>query len=90
MHGGRNFQRGDIWGDGDGGNPAHMTADWKIAESDELTVKPERKLTEDEAEEECVAVAGGHMTEGKPLILLQVNCRSICNKILEFWNLIDT
>jgi hypothetical protein len=22
--------------------------------------------------------------------LLQVNCRSICNKILEFWNLIDT
>ena len=23
-------------------------------------------------------------------VLLQVNCRSICNKILEFWNLIDT
>jgi len=21
MHGGRNFQRGGIWGDGDGGNP---------------------------------------------------------------------
>jgi hypothetical protein len=30
------------------------------------------------------------MTEGKPLVLLQVNSRSICNKILEFWNLIDT
>jgi len=30
------------------------------------------------------------MIESKPLVLLQVNCRSICNKILEFWNLIDT
>jgi hypothetical protein len=27
---------------------------------------------------------------GKSLVLLQVNCRSICNKMLEFWNLIDT
>ena len=35
-------------------------------------------------------VASGHRTEGKPLILLQVNCRSICNKILEFCNAIDT
>jgi len=24
------------------------------------------------------------------MVLVQVNCRSICNKILEFWNLIDT
>jgi hypothetical protein len=31
-----------------------------------------------------------HIFEGKLLVLLQVNCRSICNKILEFWNLIDT
>jgi hypothetical protein len=28
--------------------------------------------------------------EGKPLVLLQVNCRIILNKILEFWNLVDT
>jgi hypothetical protein len=27
--------------------------------------------------------------QGKPLVLLQVNCRRILNKILEFWNLID-
>jgi len=32
----------------------------------------------------------GHIPESKPLVLLQVNCRNICNKILEFWNLIDT
>ena len=29
-------------------------------------------------------------TEGKLLVLLQVNCRSIYNKILDLWNLIDT
>jgi hypothetical protein len=69
---------------------AHMTAAWKMAVCDEPTSKPERRKPEDEAEEECVAVARGHRTEGKPLALLQVNCRSICNKILEFWNLIGT
>jgi hypothetical protein len=69
---------------------AHMTAAWKMAVSDEPTAKPERRETEDEAEEEFAAVAGGHRTEGKALALLQVNCRSICNKILEFFNLIDT
>ena len=34
--------------------------------------------------------AGSQQIEGKPLVLLQVNCRSILNKILEFWNLVDT
>jgi len=68
---------------------ADMTAGWKMAESDEPTTKPERRETEDKAEEECVAATLGHIPEGKPLVLLQVNCRSICNKILEFWNLID-
>jgi len=32
----------------------------------------------------------GHISVGKPLVLLQVNFRGICNKILEFWNLTDT
>jgi len=27
---------------------------------------------------------------GKSLVLLQLNCRSIYNKALEFWNLVDT
>ena len=31
-----------------------------------------------------------HKNEGKSLVLLQVNCRSIYNKALEFWNLVDT
>jgi len=55
-----------------------------------LTTKPEMRETADKAEEEYVAPMVGHMSEGKPLVLLQVNCRSICNKILQFWNLIDT
>jgi hypothetical protein len=29
-------------------------------------------------------------SQGKSLVMLQVNCRSICNKLLEFWNLIET
>ena len=29
-------------------------------------------------------------TEGKLLVFFQVNCRSICNKTLDLWNLIDT
>jgi len=31
-----------------------------------------------------------HISEGKPLVLLQLNCRNICNIISEIWNLIDT
>jgi hypothetical protein len=69
---------------------AHVNAGWKNAESDESTVKPERRETEDAAEEECGAAAEGHTSESKPLVLLQVNCRIISNKILEFWNLTDT
>jgi len=30
-----------------------------------------------------------HVNESKSLVLLQVNCRSIYNKALEFWNLVD-
>ena len=37
---------------------AHMTAAWKIPKSDEPTAEPERRETENEAEEECVVVAG--------------------------------
>ena len=61
-----------------------------MAESDDPTTKPERSETEEKAEEECVAATVEHISGGTPLVLLQVNCRSICNKILEFWSLIDT
>jgi len=74
----------------EGSTQKHMTAGWKMAESDEPITKPERRETEDKAEEESMAARVGHISGSKPLVLLQVNCRSICNKILEFWNLIHT
>jgi hypothetical protein len=40
--------------------------------------------------EECSAARVAPIMEGKRLVLLQVNCRSIYNKTLDFWNLIDT
>ena len=62
-----------------------------ISVSTEIDVGPMFKSTaQASAEEECVAATVGHISEVKPLVLLQVNCTSICNKILEFWNLIDT
>jgi len=35
-------------------------------------------------------MVSAHRNQGKSLVLLQVNCRSIYNKALEFWNLVDT
>jgi hypothetical protein len=35
-------------------------------------------------------MAQKYKNEVKSLALLQVNCRSIYNKALEFWNLVDT
>jgi hypothetical protein len=69
---------------------AHVKARWENAIRDVSTAKPERRKTEDAAQDESGAAAEGHTSECKPLVLLQVNCVGICNKILEFWNLIDT
>jgi hypothetical protein len=49
-----------------------------------------KRETEDETKEECLATTVAPMIEGKPLVLLLVNCRSIYNKTLNFWNLIDS
>jgi hypothetical protein len=40
--------------------------------------------------DECETTGAAQKIEGNSLVLLQVNCRSILNKSLEFWNLIDT
>jgi len=40
--------------------------------------------------DEIQTMVSAHKNEGKPLVLLQVNCRSVYNKALEFWNLVDT
>ena len=55
-----------------------------------MTTRPVREETEEREGEGHVPAPEGLISEVSPLVLLQVNCRSICNKILEFWNLIDT
>jgi hypothetical protein len=37
-----------------------------------------------------IAKASPYRTEGKPLVVLQVNCRSVYNKAIELWNLVAT
>jgi hypothetical protein len=54
------------------------------------TTNPAMRESEVVSSEECADTAGSQQRKGKLLVLLQVNCRSILNKILEFWNLFDT
>ena len=65
----------------------HLTSAWKTDESDTVMTSPARRNTEDETKEERLAATVAPMTEGKPLVLVQVNCRSIYNKTSDFWNL---
>ena len=37
-----------------------------------------------------IAETSAYRTEGKSLVVLQVNCRSLYNKAIELWNLVDT
>ena len=36
-----------------------------------------------------VAEASAYRIEGKSLVVFRVNCRTVYNKALEFWNLVD-
>ena len=51
---------------------------------------PERSEKEDSPVKLSASLTADNASEGKSLVMLQVNCRSICNKVLEFWNLIKT
>ena len=54
------------------------------------TMENSGKKRKGEARDEIQTTVPAHKNEGKSLVLLQVNCRSIYNKDLEFWNLVDT
>jgi hypothetical protein len=56
----------------------------------EGTTNPAMRESEVVSSEGCVVTAGSQQIEGKPLVLLQVNCKSILNKVFEFWNLVGT
>ena len=68
----------------------HSMSVWKTDESDKVMTNPARREIEDVTREKCVVATVEHMIKGKSYVLLQVNCRSICNKTVDFWNLIDT
>jgi hypothetical protein len=51
---------------------------------------PERSEIEDSPAESSADLTAENACEGKSLVILQVNCRSIYQKVLEFWNLIET
>ena len=40
--------------------------------------------------DKSVAEASAYRIESKSLVVLQFSCRSVYNKALEFWNLVDT
>ena len=77
-----------VWKTAEMTNPGRETEDETKEECVAGTVA--RRESEVVSSEERMVVAGSEEIEGKPLILLRVNCRSILNKILEFWNLVDT
>ena len=57
------------------------------AEKDRMDNQDKRKGG---ARDEIQTTVPAHKNGDKSLVLLQVNCRSIYNKVLEFWNLVDT
>jgi hypothetical protein len=78
------------WGDGVEDIQEHLTWAWERTESDRMTKCPARKESEGETKEGSLAERVAPNSESKPLVLLQVNCRSINNKDLDLWNVIDT
>ena len=51
---------------------------------------PEENASVESPGEICRVTKVERGSEGRSLVLLQVNCRSICNTVTEFWNLIET
>ena len=67
-----------------------MATDGETEDGGEPKTLPERSEKEDSPAELSASQTADNASEGKSLVILQVNCRSICNKVLEFWNLIET
>jgi hypothetical protein len=66
-------------------------AGWKMPWRDDPTTKPGNRETEEKnTMEERAASTVWHFSEGKPLVFIQVNCRSICIESLECWYFIDS
>jgi len=67
------------------------TCRWAGKRSEQrANIKSDEGDPENKSEEIRAASTVKNVTESKPLVILRVNCRSICNKVLEFRNLFET
>ena len=66
-----------------------VTTECVTEDCGEQVTKLERDTTEWSTGEVCGVTKVEIGSVGKSLVVLQVNCRSNCNKVLEFWNLIE-
>ena len=57
----------------------NLTWTWKTTEGMEGTTNPAKRESEVVSSEKCVVTAGSQQIEGKPLVLLQISCKSILN-----------
>jgi hypothetical protein len=68
----------------------HAPMDCGAEDGDGPITKPEGNKQEDSPADISVVATVENASKGKSLVMLQVNCRSICNKVLELWTLIET
>jgi hypothetical protein len=68
----------------------HLILVWQMTRREEARMNQTRRKTAEVTSDEWVATRGAQRIEGNSLVSLQVNCRSILNKSLDFWNLVDT
>jgi hypothetical protein len=67
----------------------HVATDNETEDEGGPKTLPERREIEDSPVELSADLTAENACKGKSLVILQVNCRSIYNKVLEFWNLIE-
>ena len=85
----RHGQKGDNGATGSATTRIHLIMVGATDEGGGVTT-PEREEQEESPAEISVETSVDHTHDGKSLVILQVNCRSICNKMVEFWNLVET
>jgi hypothetical protein len=66
----------------------NSTLGWRTAEREMVTKNLARSETADGAWDKFSTTKAACRIEGKSLVLLQVYCRSVCIKTLDFWNFI--
>ena len=71
---------------GSGSSPTRIqaTTEWVMEDCGGQVTKPERDATEGSTGEIWGVTKVEIGSVGKSLVVLQVNCRSICSKVLEF------